>query len=85
MAEHNLTVAGADWAQYDPDVAGRYGGNWVVAVARQHNGRFQGEVIAHGQDPEAVRRTGAERLGVALDVVVVCAVATMESRTWIGW
>lgn len=85
MAENNPTVAGADWAQYDPDVAGQYGGNWVVAVARERDGRLQGKVIAHGRDPEAVRREGAERLEVALDEVVVCAVATPESRTWIGW
>ena len=85
MNEPNSTVDGADWAQSDPGVADRHGGEWVVAVARKRGGAWRGEVVAAGSDPEAVRREGAERLGLEPSEVVVCGVASMDSRVWFGW
>ncbi|MBY0459958.1 MAG: hypothetical protein K2V38_21790 [Gemmataceae bacterium] len=78
------TSAGADWAQSDPKVAERYGGNWVVAVQTIVEGETRREVIAHGPDAGEVRDAAARRLQLPPDEVVVCAVATMRSRVWFG-
>jgi hypothetical protein len=72
--EVNATWAGADWAMWDAATANRYGGQWVVAVPN--------EVIEAGTDPQAVRDRAAAKLGLPPDEVVVCAVATLESRVW---
>lgn len=74
MNERNQTAAGADWAMWDAATANEYGGKWVVAVPN--------EVIEAGPEPLAVRDRAAEKLGLPPDDVVVCAVATLESRAW---
>lgn len=73
----NKTAEGAEWAKWDPIVARRFGGKWVVAVPN--------EVIRAGDDSETVRNEAAVQLNMSPDDVVVCAVATPESRVWIGW
>jgi hypothetical protein len=70
----NRTSAGADWAMWDAPTAARYGGQWVVAVPN--------EVIEAGTDPAAVRDRAAAKLGLPPNDVVVCAVATLDSRAW---
>jgi hypothetical protein len=77
MSDKNRTGEGADWAMWDPETANQYGGNWVVAVPH--------EVIEYGTDPLAVRDRAAAKLGLPPDEVVVCAVATLESRVPFGW
>ena len=74
MGELNRTAAGADWAMWDAATATTYGGQWVVAVPN--------EVIEAGTDPRTVRDRAAAKLGLQPDDVVVCAVATLESRAW---
>lgn len=74
MDEQNKTAEGADWAMWDAITAQQYGGQWVVALPNQ--------VIEAGTDALAVRDRAAAKLGLAPDDVVVCAVATLESRVW---
>lgn len=85
MAEHNPTVAGADWAQATDWVAERWSGNWVVAVATDRGNEVHGEVIAAGPNPDEVRSEAARRLQLPADAIVVCAVAAATTRTWLGW
>ncbi len=74
MSERNPTSAGANWVMWDVEVAKRYGGQWVVAVPN--------EVIASGDDAEAVRAEAAGKLGLPAPDLVVCWVATLESRVY---
>lgn len=70
----NDREADADWAQHDPQVEERYGGQWVVA--------YKGKIVAHGNDPTAVLQDAARVTQRPVDELLVCAIAHPDS--WIA-
>jgi hypothetical protein len=75
--EINATSAGADWAMEDVELAKKYPGKWVVAIPN--------EIVAMGDDPDEVRNSAAEKLGLPPCDVVLTNIAALETRVPIRW
>src|SRR5205823_816359 len=60
------TAAGAVWARHDIETATTHGGKWAVALV--------GQIVAVGDDAEAVRVLAAQRLNRDPKRLVVCAI-----------
>ena len=73
----NQTSPGAGWAMDDPELAKLYPGKWAVALPNQ--------LIAVGNDPDAVRAEAAEKLGLPLNSIVLTTIidpATIPAFDW---
>ena len=55
----------AEWALHDPQVQQQYEGQWLVA--------YQGQVIAHGEDPRTVLQEAGRLVKDQEHRVVFCA------------
>ncbi len=73
----NATSAGAEWAIDDPELAKLYPGKIVVAIPN--------EVIAVGDDADAVRAEAAEKLGFPVNSIVTTVIAAPETRVLHDW
>ena len=62
---------------WDPGVIDKFSGQFVVALP--------GEVVAAGPDEDAVRAMAAEKLGLAVEDVMICFAAPPETRVYPSW
>ncbi|MCI0702718.1 MAG: DUF5678 domain-containing protein [Planctomycetia bacterium] len=77
LGEWNQTSPGGGWAMYDPELAQKYPGKYVVALPNQ--------VIEVGDDEAEVRARAAEKLGLPVNDVCVVQIAPLETRVPIRW
>jgi hypothetical protein len=70
--ETNATSLGADWAIDDPELAKLYPGKWAVAIPN--------EVIAVGDDADAVLAEASQKLGIPVNELVLTMIAAPETR-----
>jgi hypothetical protein len=77
LGEWNQTSPGAGWAMDDLELAKLYPGKWVVAIPN--------EVIAVGDDPNAVRAEAAKKLGLPENSMVLTMIAPLETRISYDW
>ena len=68
------SARGAKWAKWDPETATKYSGLWAVV---RHN-----QVIAHGEDPDAVGAEASRITGIPQSQLVVCALASPDTWFW---
>src|SRR5438128_4970162 len=64
----------ANWAQHDPQVEERYGGQWVVA--------YQRKIVAHGTDATAVLGEAVRLTQRPPEELLVCAIP--HSHSWLA-
>ncbi len=73
----NQTSPGADWAINDPELAKLYPGKWAVALPNQ--------LIAVGDDSDAVLAEAAEKLGLPLNAIVLTMIIDPATRPAFDW
>ncbi len=77
LGEVNATSAGAQWAKDDLALAREHPNKWAVAIPN--------ELIAVGDDPDAVRTEAAEKLGLPENSIVLTVLAAVETRLNYDW